>query len=487
MATEHKKLKPEEIIVDQRLQVRKALDNPTVEKYKDLYIERGHFMPITVGQVQGTGPIYLVDGFHRHAAVSQLPGQSLDCFVKAFDSFDDMFEEALKANMKHGLSLTEDERRDGILKVIQRHPEESQRQLADRCGCGRTTIQRYQNQLAQVGQFERPETVKGKDGKVRPTTVARNYEKPAIILPPEPTEEDFEEPADFQPRDDSEAQKPLTSCHFCAGGCGTPIWEEMKDAPDSTYFHIQKNGQNLWFCSEECYRHSWHCPPDEKYGEEPEPEDESNTVKCEQCGRTADFNFAMDFHKSGWRSLDAYYEKWLCPDCKTKAEAKPEPENEQEDIIVTCQHCGKTTTLKDALDYQKSGWQPCDVLGDVTDHWCCSEECLAAEMGEPVVKPEKKHRAETKPEPEPEPEPEKEAPADPAALHVPKCPFSKFHHPKLAKVSNNGYRVACPECDKEGRIVRTYVEKSWRKAYQAWGRYDNETKTLEELLEKSDY
>lgn len=425
MSTTYKTLKPEEITVDQRLQVRKALDNPTVEKYKDLYIERGHFMPITVGQVQGTGPIYLVDGFHRHAAVSQLPGRSLDCFVKAFDSFDDMFEEALKANMQHGLSLTEDERRDGILKVIQRHPEESQRQLADRCGCGRTTIQRYQNQLAQVGQFERPETVKGKDGKVRPTTVARNYEKPAIIAPPEPIKEDSEEPFDFQPREDEEAPQTKTPVHFCAGGCGTPIWEEMKNTPDCSY--VEQGGR--WFCSEECAK--------------------------------------------------AYVEN--------NVESEPDPEPDQDEIIVTCKHCGKTTTLKDALDYQKSGWQPVDVLGDVTDpnHWCCSEECLAAELGEPAVKPEKKRRAEAKPEQEPEPE--KEAPADPAALHVPQCPFSKFHHPKLEKVSNNGYRVRCPECEKEGRRVGTFVQKSWKKAHESWGRYDNETKTLEELLEESDY
>ena len=176
-------------------------------------------------------------------------------------------------------------------------------------------------------------------------------------------------------------------------------------------------------------------------------------------------------------------------DDEDEEEEAPEPETDQEETIVTCKHCGKTTTLKEARDYKKSGWQPVDVFGDVTDpnHWCCSEECLAAEMGEPVVKPEKKHRAETKPEPEPKPEPEREAPADPAALHVPKCPFSKFHHPTLAKVSNNGYRVRCPECDKEGRIVRTYVEKSWRKAYQAWGRYDTATITLEELLEKADF
>lgn len=353
MSTTYKMLKLDEITVDQGLQVRKTLDEPTVERYTAMIGEGAKFPPLTCGWVHEQGPIYLIDGFHRHAAYSRLPqlsGRAQDCFVKNYDSFEDMFEDALLCNMKHGLTLTEEERRDAIVKVIQRHPEESQRQLADRCGCSKSVIGKYQNQLATRGQFERPETVKGKDGKVRPTTVARKAEKPAIIAPPEPTGEDSEEPFDFQPREDEEAPQPKTPVHFCAGGCGTPIWEEMKNTPDCSY--VEQGGR--WFCSEECAK--------------------------------------------------AYLENHV--------------------------------------------------------------------------------------ESEPEPEPEKEAPADPAALHVPQCPFSKFHHPKLEKVSNrdwNGYRVRCPECEKEGRIVRTYVDKSWRKAYQAWGRYDTATRTLEELLEESDY
>ncbi|MBR0193381.1 MAG: hypothetical protein IJQ31_15075 [Thermoguttaceae bacterium] len=464
MATEHKKLKPEEIIVDQRLQVRKALDAPTVERYATL-IGDGEKMPwIDCGRLKDDDPIYLIDGFHRYAAYAQHPTRELDCLVKTFNSFDEMFECALMCNMKHGLTLTEEERRDAIQKVIQLHPEESQRQLAWRCGCSKSVIGKYQNQLATRGQFERPEKVVGIDGKARPTTVTRKYENPAIIAPPEPIEEDSEEPFDFQPREDEEAPQTKTPVHFCAGGCGTPIWEEMKNTPDCSY--VEQGGR--WFCSEECAKA--YVENNVESEPEPEPEDESNAVKCSRCGKTADFNFAMDFTKSGWRSQDAYYEKWLCPDCKTKAEAKPEPD--QEETIVTCKHCGKTTTLKDALDYQKSGWQPVDVFGDVTQNWCCSEECLNAEMGV---------------EPKPEPEPEKDIPLDRAALHVPKCPFSKFHRPKLQKVSNNGYRVKCPECEKEGRRVGTFVEKSWKKAYQSWGRYDIKTKTLEELLEESDY
>lgn len=408
----------DEIIVKPELQVRKGLNARTVEEYTEMTREHGIFPTLRVGQLMDDydkpPKLYLIDGFHRLAAFKAAGCETAAVYVDYYDSFDEMYEDALAHNLEHGLNLTDEERRDAIQKIIKRHPDESIREIADRCGCTKSTVQRYMAQLSQVGHLDRPEKVKGKDGKEYPTTVARK-------VAAEP---------------DEEKQTQKDPVHFCAGGCGTPIWEEMKNANDCAY--VERDGK--WYCSEECASD----PTDEDV-----PEGDEDEVSLECNG----------------------------------SEMAPPPPSDL--TVVTCQHCGKTTTLKDALDYQKSGWQPCDVLGDVTNHWCCSEECLAAEMGEPAVKPEKKRRAEAKPEPEPEPE--KEAPADPAALHVPKCPFSKFHHPRLAKVSNNGYRVACPECDKEGRIVRTYVDKSWRKAYQAWGRYDNETKTLEELLEKADY
>lgn len=435
MATTYKLLKLEEITVDQGLQVRKALDAPTVERYAAMIGEGAKFPPLICGWVHEQGPIYLIDGFHRHAAYSQIPqlsGRAQDCFVKNYNSFDDMFEDALLCNMKHGLNLTEEERRDAIMKVIQRHPDESLRQLADRCGCSKSVISKYMNQLSTRGHLERPEKVKGKDGKEYPTTVTRKYEKPAIIAPPEPTGEDFTQPADAASVTPREVKCP------CCGKTATIMeandhhstWE-----PDSESFNPDIGIYEKWYCSEDCM---------ERYKR-------ATNIKGFGVGE----------------ELPDYGE-----DDEDEEEEAPEPETDQEETIVTCQHCGKTTTLKDACDYQKSGWQPLDGVGNVSESWCCSEECLNAEMGV---------------EPKPEPEPEKDIPLDRASLNIPKCPFSKFHRPKLQKVSNNGYRVKCPECEKEGRRVGTFVEKSWKKAYESWGRYDTATRTLEELLEESDY
>lgn len=104
----------------------------------------------------------------------------------------------------------------------------------------------------------------------------------------------------------------------------------------------------------------------------------------------------------------------------------------------------------------------------------------------------------TQPEPEPAeeifPSPDSPGPLlqdfahpdelDPAALAVPACPFDPTHRPRLGRVSNNGYAVRCWECEKEGRIVRTYTQRTWKKAYKDWGFYSDEVRPLEALLDQ---
>lgn len=204
----------DEITVDQELQVRQSLHDEKVEEYAQRMKDGAHFPPIYCGTFGGT--VYVVDGFHRLAAYKACGINNIEVRIQAFFTRNDMYEYAFRANNIHGINLTDEEIREGIIRIIKMHPEESQRKLAERCGCGRTTIQRYQNQLAQVGQFERPEKTIGKDGKERPAT--------------RPTGQ-------------------TSTTQFCAReGCGVPIWEENKG--DTNYTYTERNGQ--WFCSEEC-------------------------------------------------------------------------------------------------------------------------------------------------------------------------------------------------------------------------------------------
>lgn len=302
--------------LDDSFQIRpEGTNSDKVQQYAEVFRENhgwGPFPPLTVVSITDDDAfppgLYIADGIHRYQAalLANVGIQEVKCEVWE-GRRDLLYEKSLEVNAIQGISMSAEElrlSRERIICDLWPTRQYSPARLAEICGkknCSEDTIRRYIKRLEAAGRIPHIESVIGADGKERPTQYKRRNPTPAS----------------------AEVEKPDAPCHFCAGGCGTPIWEEMKNAPDSTYFHIQKDGRNLWFCSEECYRHSWHCPPSEK------EEDESNMVKCERCGKTTDFNFAMDFHKSGWRS-DAYYEKWLCPDCKMKDEAKPQPEPKQE-------------------------------------------------------------------------------------------------------------------------------------------------------------
>ena len=203
----------DEITVDQELQVRQSLHAEKVEEYAQRMKDGAHFPPIYCGMLGDGDTVYVVDGFHRLAACKSCGISAVEVIIEAFATRDQMYEYAFRRNNIHGLNLTEDEIREGIIRIIKMHPEESERKLAERCGCSKTTIHRYVSQLVQVDQLKRPEKTIGQDGKARPA--AQPAKEPDYTLCPQ---------------------------------CGTPIWPENKGNLDYTY--TERDGQ--WFCSPEC-------------------------------------------------------------------------------------------------------------------------------------------------------------------------------------------------------------------------------------------
>ena len=203
----------DEITVDQELQVRQSLHEEKVEEYAQRMKDGAHFPPIYCGMLGDGDAVYVVDGFHRLAACKSCGISDVEVIIEAFATRDQMYEYAFRANNIHGINLTDEEIREGIIRIIKMHPEESLRALADRCGCSKSTISNYINQLSKVGQFERPEKTVGRGGREYPAT--RPAKEPDYTLCPQ---------------------------------CGAPIWPENKGNPDYTY--TERSGQ--WFCSPEC-------------------------------------------------------------------------------------------------------------------------------------------------------------------------------------------------------------------------------------------
>ena len=97
------------LVLQRRLNPRKKIDRDTVERYMQIIDD---LPPIIVQK--GTG--VLIDGWHRVEAAKQLDLD--DILAEDIDvADDDLFAEAVRRNLGHGLALTKAERNNAIVKL----------------------------------------------------------------------------------------------------------------------------------------------------------------------------------------------------------------------------------------------------------------------------------------------------------------------------------------------------------------------------------
>ena len=208
-----------ELVLDPELQPRETLRKEKVEEYAQRMKDGACFPPIQCGRLKGEGrTLYLLDGFHRVEAIKSLGTLITPGAVEEYETRGEMFEYAFRANNIHGINLTDEEIREGIIRIIKMHPEESSRKIADRCGCSHTTIQTYVRELESTFQLNRPEKIIGKDGRERPAMSAAPTVQTDYILCPQ---------------------------------CATPCYPENLEAPESTWVQDEIG---KWFCSPECLK-----------------------------------------------------------------------------------------------------------------------------------------------------------------------------------------------------------------------------------------
>ena len=111
--TERITLQAASIYVSSQLQIRHSLNHDQVDTYRNNYLNGIDMPPIEIARL---GERYwVVDGFHRLAAMKRIsPSYEVDCILLKGLSRDAIRWRAVEANMKHGLALTQDERRGGF-------------------------------------------------------------------------------------------------------------------------------------------------------------------------------------------------------------------------------------------------------------------------------------------------------------------------------------------------------------------------------------
>jgi ParB-like chromosome segregation protein Spo0J len=90
--------------MDESLQVRRKLNATAIAKYASIYKSGGSMTPVRVARIKGGGPLMLVDGWHRIAALKSLGRGRVEAEVFETTTKGARWE-AAKANLNHGVPL----------------------------------------------------------------------------------------------------------------------------------------------------------------------------------------------------------------------------------------------------------------------------------------------------------------------------------------------------------------------------------------------
>lgn len=147
-----------------------------------LALSRGECPPVVLWRADNS----IVDGYYRCLAARKLGYTHIECVY--FDGGEDSaFLEALRANRGHGLPLTSRERQKAAVRLLQYHPEWSDRRIAEICVLAPGTIGRMRASLpANPASCTQPATRLGRDGKCRPVDPAGSRERIITALRDQP-------------------------------------------------------------------------------------------------------------------------------------------------------------------------------------------------------------------------------------------------------------------------------------------------------------
>lgn len=218
--------------LDDSFQIRVETKEEKIQQYADYFLERdgwGDFPPIQVVYINGK--YMIADGIHRFNAAKRAGLEMIPCDLVT-GNYETLLDESVKKNGIQGIDMGPKDwkkfRRLAMEALCKGLIENrTMTDMAKLCRCSVPTITSLRREMETEG-WTFPETVIASDGRIIPTKNKSNFKNLKL-----PSDED---------------EKNQSGQTFCANGCGTPIWDEMKDNPDCQY--VERDGH--WFCSEEC-------------------------------------------------------------------------------------------------------------------------------------------------------------------------------------------------------------------------------------------
>jgi ParB-like chromosome segregation protein Spo0J len=150
-------------------------------------LDEGH-VQLLAAVLKGLPPLLVqrttmqvVDGCHRLAAAKLRGDRTVD--VVLWDGSDvDCFVESVRANVRHGKPLTLSERRQAAVRMLEVHPEWSDRALAEACGLAAGTIASVRH--CATAQIEQSRVCR--DGRFRPLDTSNARLRAAELMAENP-------------------------------------------------------------------------------------------------------------------------------------------------------------------------------------------------------------------------------------------------------------------------------------------------------------
>lgn len=162
------------IVVDKaQFQAREKLSNQTIAEYQEAYFEGDELPPITLYKVEDA--LYLVDGFHRHAAMKRLGFEEVNAEVRT-GTLADALLYAARANAAHGLRRTMgDAKRAAIIAIrglLNQNPKKrpTVEQVKELAKVGTSTVQSAFSDLEAAGMDLGDKDTRGRKRKATTET-----------------------------------------------------------------------------------------------------------------------------------------------------------------------------------------------------------------------------------------------------------------------------------------------------------------------------
>jgi len=149
-----------QITLEPEVQIRmRGTDKERVQQYAARMREGDEFPPLVCFYDRDAGTLYLADGFHRYEAARHALLVSFPCTVYE-GTRHDAEEYAITANSKHGLPLSNEDKRRAVYRLLRLHPNWSSRKIARLVGCSHPFVERLRKGPASGNRYQQQRTVK---------------------------------------------------------------------------------------------------------------------------------------------------------------------------------------------------------------------------------------------------------------------------------------------------------------------------------------